>query len=679
MIITEEQIQAQLMLSKNLREDGAEINYSFNENGGTINIEPTFLNQVGDFVSGIPDGVTGAIKAIPTGMSKFGNEVMDTLSNGAYTEKFVPFLNENFPVLEDIDSTINNILKPENKAQEIGAMIGEPIGQIVVPGAVFTKGGQALNLGSKFLTNVLGYGTAEAIGINPQDNGLLELGIGLMVKNDDLKLALMESLKANEDESVLLQKLQKAPQRFFEGGIVGEALGKAVESVGTLYRYAKNSNGLTNVLQKVGDKAQGELDLDGTSSTLSMNAVGEADKILKKGLAKFAPNNIMEDTKLVLNKRAEEMKLPTNKRVQPSGQNPLFDTSDEAYQKIEVEQKETPVPRKTEEQVYPLNNRAKAIIDKTDAIVEVLAKKIIPFKGKNIQYFYNTSPIIQKAVELGIPKETALEQFKKFATNYAVTSPRTRTDQNLRNATLIEAKQKLNVNIDELIGPGGKGVNELGYPMKINPGGIHKKLIEVSRAEGLNFDTNPKPSTFAENVTGNLEGVTVDTHAIRAVIDVMNELEPGSVPIEWIGGKNADMTKKYREMYKKDPKSLDVSIMVADTLKSQALNKVKKQTEYAVFSDLYKKVAEKAGVKPAEAQSLSWFANGDRTGLESDPKTIVELLEDRIDVTAQLTGMNKEEVFKKFMQGSIPLASAGGLSLLDTGAMMDEGGTDGAT
>jgi len=436
------------------------------------------------------------------------------------------------------------------------------------------------------------------------------------------------------------------------------------------------TKGVKKGLQKIGEKAQQELDLDIGGATLSMNAVGEADKMLKKGLAKFAPNNIMEDTKLVLNKRAEEMKLPTNKRVQPSGQNPLFDTSDQAYQKIEVEQKETPVPRKTEEQVYPLNNRAKAIVDKTDAIVEVLAKKIIPFKGKNIQYFYNTSPIIQKAVELGIPKETALEQFKKFATNYAVTSPRTRTDQNLRNATLIEAKQKLNVNIDELLGPGGKGVNELGYPMMINPGGIHKKLIDVSRAEGLNFDTNPKPSTFAENVTGNLEGVTVDTHAIRAVIDVMNELEPGSVPIEWIGGKNADMTKKYREMYKKDPKSLDVSIMVADTLKSQALNKVKKQTEYAVFSDLYKKVAEKAGVKPAEAQSLSWFANGDRTGLESDPKTIVELLEDRIDVTSQLTGISKEEVFKKFMQGSIPLASAGGLTLLDTGAMIQEGGAD---
>ena len=429
-------------------------------------------------------------------------------------------------------------------------------------------------------------------------------------------------------------------------------------------------------LQKIGEKAQRELDLDTGGATLSMNAVGEADKMLKKGLAKFAPNNIIEDTKLVLNKRAEEMKLPTNKRVQPSGQNPLFDTSDEAYQKIEVEQKETPVPRKTEEQVYPLNNRAKPLEDKSDAIADALAKKIISFKGRNIQYFYNTSPIIKKAVELGIPRDTAIEQLMKFGKNYASTSPRTTTDQNLRNASLVATKEKLNVDLSKVLGPGGEGVNEKGYPMMINPGGIHKKLIDASKAEGLSFDTNPKPATFAENVAGNLEGVTVDTHAIRAVIDVMNELEPGSVPIEWIGGKTAKKTKEFQAMYKKDPKSLDVSTMVKDTLESQALNKVSKQTEYAVFSDIYKKVAEKAGVKPAEAQSLSWFANGERTGLASEPKTIVELLDDRIDVTSQLTGISKEEVFKKFMQGSIPLASAGGLTLLDTGAMIQEGGAD---
>ena len=78
----------------------------------------------------------------------------------------------------------------------------------------------------------------------------------------------------------------------------------------------------------------------------------------------------------------------------PSGQNKLFDTSEDAYKKLEVEQKETPVPRKTEGQAYPLKNRAKPLEDKLDAIAEVLAKRIIPFKGRNIQYFYNTAPII---------------------------------------------------------------------------------------------------------------------------------------------------------------------------------------------------------------------------------------------------------------------------------------------
>jgi len=461
-------------------------------------------------------------------------------------------------------------------------------------------------------------------------------------------------------------KLKEDTKSGFSAGEFG-GIGGAV---------AKGPKVLKKGIEKLGDKAQRELALDTGGTTLSMNAVGEADKLLKQGLAKLAPNNIVDDTKLVLNKRAEEMKLAPKDRTQPSGQNPLFDTSDEAYQKIEVEQKETPVPRKTDDQVFPLNNRVKAIEDKADAIADALAKKIIPFKGRNIQYFYNTSPIIKKAVELGIPRETAIEQLIKFGKNYASTSPRTMTDQNLRNASLVATKENIGVDLNKILGPGGDGVNEKGYPMMINPGGIHKKLIDASKAEGISFDTNPKPATFAENVAGNLEGVTVDTHAIRAVIDVMNELEPGSVPIEWIGGKTAKKTKQFQEMYKNDPSSLDVSTMVRDTLETQALNKISKQTEYAVFSDVYKKVAEKAGVKPAEAQSLSWFANGDKTGLASEPKTIVELIDDRIDVTAQLTNQSKEEVFKKFMQGSIPLASVSGLTLLDTGAVMDEGDAD---
>lgn len=838
-IFDEDQILSEIFASNTLRDKGVNLNIAISENGANIQKQRTIIDEAVDVVKATPGAVgdfgVGVAKGVPVGASKFGTEIMDTITDGAYSKSFIPFVNEKLPIIGDINNYINNLLKPEGTAQEVGSAIGEGVGQVVLPGAVGTKALQGVNIGSTFLRNVLGYGSAEAIGMNPQDQGLLELGTSFFVSNDNLKQEIINSLKANEDQSVLMQKIQKAPQRFFEGGIVGEALGKAIEGVGVLYRAMKGSDKIKNALQNIGEKAQGELDLEKNTTDLpekvdlskrktvktlgslpavavannpvvgalskigdtsvaktvtpntfsnfiknlyagivpdkntaemiqdnisniqnnmaddglidspdyedlqvayddlaqivkdnkfptkielhtsandlyknnvieniesnykgdeeflenmydikldpepNVKTVGEIDKGSNKTLAKFAPNNIMDDTKLVLRKRAEEMKLPTNKRTMPSGKNPLFDTSDEAYQKLEVEQKETPVPRKTEDQVYPLNNRAKAIEDKADAIADALAKKIIPFKGRNIQYFYNTSPIIKKAVELGIPRETAIEQLMKFGKNYASTSPRTMTDQNLRNASLVATKENIGVDLNKILGPGGDGVNEKGYPMMINPGGIHKKLIDASRAEGISFDTNPKPATFAENVAGNLEGVTVDTHAIRAVIDVMNELEPGSVPIEWIGGKTAKKTKQFQKMYKNDPSSLDVSTMVRDTLETQALNKISKQTEYAVFSDIYKKVAEKAGVKPAEAQSLSWFANGEKTGLASEPKTIVELIDDRIDVTSQLTGMTKEEVFKKFMQGSIPLASAGGLTLLDTGAMIQEGDDDGST
>tara|TARA_R100000664_G_scaffold33951_1_gene52963 strand:- start:163 stop:2334 length:2172 start_codon:yes stop_codon:yes gene_type:complete len=372
----------------------------------------------------------------------------------------------------------------------------------------------------------------------------------------------------------------------------------------------------------------------------------------------------------VLNLRAEQMELAPKDRVQPSGE-VMFDTSAESYARTFPEQIETPVPRAPEGKALPLGDRARKVIEMSDAISDKLAERAKPFVGTNVQFFYNTGPIIDKAIELGYSKEQAFEALRKFALNYAATSPRAKTEENLRSASLAGVKQERGIDIGTIIGPGGSGINEKGYPMIINPGGLHRKLLDDVMASGISFDTNPKPATFAENVSGNLAGVTVDTHAIRAVFDVLNELEPGSIPLKFIGGKTAAKTKEFQEMYQKDPSSFDAATMVADTLQSQKIDGKDMQTEYAVFSDIYKQVAEKLGVKPAEAQSLSWFANGDKTGLASEPKTIVELIDDRVDVTAQLTGMSKDEVFKKFFQGSIPLLSlGGGVTLLETGSSM---------
>ena len=380
----------------------------------------------------------------------------------------------------------------------------------------------------------------------------------------------------------------------------------------------------------------------------------------------------LSEVQNVLAARSEQMKLPTDKRVQPSGENKLFDTSQQSYENLQVEQKEVEVPRNTTDNPMPIRNRTKPVIDMSDQIAQFLANKIKPQIGTNVQYFYHTGPLIDKAIELGISKDKAVESLKKFALNYAVTSPRTMTEQNLRNASLVSTKENLNIPMTELIGPGGEGINEKGYPMMLGPTGIHTKLINDKQVGQLDIDSNPKPITFAENVTGNLEGVTVDTHAIRAVFYAMNQIKPGSIPIDFIGGKTAKKTKEFQEMYKNDPNSIDFATMINDTLAKQVIDGKEKQTEYAVFSDIYKQVAKLAGVKPAEAQSLSWFANGEITGLASEPKTIVDLIDDRVDVTSQIIGQTKEQVFKKFFQGALPLLSIpASTTLLDTGADME--------
>ena len=371
------------------------------------------------------------------------------------------------------------------------------------------------------------------------------------------------------------------------------------------------------------------------------------------------------DLRRVLEIKAEEMQAKPDQRTQPSGDQ-MFDVSPESYAAgvRESDQIETPVPRAKPGAKLPKKQRLQLVVDNMDAIADRLAERARPHVGTNVQYFYHLGPLVDKAAELGIPEAQAREAIEEFSALYGATSPRTRTEPNLRSATLVRAKEKQGIDYDEIVGPGGSGINEAGYPMMINPpvpgkaAGIHKLLIDRLRETGeIDYRTNPKPATFVENVKGNLQGVTVDTHAIRGALYALNEIVPGSLTRQWF--KNDAAYQRYLD----DPSDIAnySGDDVADTLEGQMVDGVKQQTEYAVLSDLYKKVAERLGVMPAEAQSLSWFANGDITGLGSAPKSIVELINERIDVTAQATGETKDTIFRGFIEGKIPLLSASGV------------------
>lgn len=459
-----------------------------------------------------------------------------------------------------------------------------------------------------------------------------------------------------DDETKEAMKRGYLTGEFASMGVVGPKVAKA--GAGALADYA------------AGAPARLEEAKSGVTLGMGVDPMTVMDEAIV-AMSKKTPPKTEDDLVNILNIKAKQMELSPDKRIQPSGQNPLFDATPEGYQRTILEQKETPVPRAPEGKALPKGNRAAVLVEKADKITDQMAENIRPHLNSKIRYFYHTGPLIDKAKELGVPEDVARNQLKKFALNYAATSPRKPTEENLRVASLVSAKEKRGIDYRDIVGPGTGGVSEAGYPMMVNPGGIHAKLIDAVRAEGIDFDTNPKPATFAENVAGNLQGVTADTHAIRGVLDALNKAEPGSIPKEWFGDTIQKQNKLYKA-YKKNPSALKPEKdTLPGSLASQKIDGVSKQTEYAIISDLYKMTAEKLGITPAEAQALHWFTQGERTGLVSEQKTIVDIIEERIDVTAQALNRPKEEVFIDFFSGKIPLLSLGGLTLLDTGAITD--------
>ena len=283
---------SEVLKSNELRMDG---DYSFSLENGNITMNQPSLNMAmkvgqsmtpGVNLSGIGsaiasgvdagvEGIKGVAKGVPIGLSNFAKEFNKTFLPG-YEENVVPFLNENVPGLKSLNQFTQDIFEYKNKAQEIGGgFIGEPLGEFGVSGGALSGVAKTAGIGNRFLANVLGYGTAEVIAVPVEEQGLLSMGIEYLSPDSPITTAILESLKSDEDQSVFIQKLQKAPENFFVGGVVGEQLDKAVRGVGTLYKYIKNSPKLDSIKQELkggisnlGDTARNFLEENRGGTTL---------------------------------------------------------------------------------------------------------------------------------------------------------------------------------------------------------------------------------------------------------------------------------------------------------------------------------------------------------------------------------------------------------------------------
>jgi hypothetical protein len=374
----------------------------------------------------------------------------------------------------------------------------------------------------------------------------------------------------------------------------------------------------------------------------------------ERAMAKSS-GNAGEMLKAALKARAQQMDLPPKDRIKPKNveQVPIKE-----YQRTQIEGEDLSslYPRLERDEYLKPDKKGKVrkiarivpLIDNKMEIAKKLADRMEVERGQATQYFYHTGLLGEAAQALGFTPEYVTKWMDEFARMYAAFSPRTATDQNLRNATLAMAKRQAGAELTDVMGPGTGGVSEKGFPMMIDKGGIHKKLHDASSSpEGIDRMTNPKPWFFSKNVAGNLTGVTADTHAIRAALDVLNELKPGTIG-EWI-------KPEFKEKYAADPSKLDPATWIDDTLGSVSVKGKQMQVEYGPIADIYHEAAKILGVQPAEAQSMGWFASGKRTGLKSDRKTVVDLVNERINVTAQALEISEKEAAKKLLNREIPL------------------------
>lgn len=358
----------------------------------------------------------------------------------------------------------------------------------------------------------------------------------------------------------------------------------------------------------------------------------------------------------VLRRKAEEMEITDpKKRTQPTGTEPVFDLSQAAYEETPTLLRQSDpalvqaaLPRAQAGAVYPLNDRMRNVIDLTPQIAERLAEKAQQGRGTAQEYFYHTAPIVRGLEEINVPQDDAIQFLsQRFAPAFAGTSPRTNTEQNMRNASLMMYLREKGVPIS------GDIYNTFGNARGYNMMGSHQDLTG-QMFEGLHDPlTNPKPSAFLPNTAGDLGQVTADTHNIRGALLAMNEVEPGSIHPSWL--KTPEARARYAETAEFDP-----ATDVQDSLQSAMSGGRKMQVEYGPMADVTFEAARQGGIAPAPMQSLGWFGSGEDTGLASATKTIAELMNERINVTAQALGLHPQVVLRLLKEGKIPLMAEGG-------------------
>ena len=221
--------------------------------------------------------------------------------------------------------------------------------------------------------------------------------------------------------------------------------------------------------------------------------------------------------------------------------------------------------------------------------------------------WYNTQPLRDEFIsELGESEGAAA--FDRYMDIVAATSPRSRVDANIRRSSYLYGEDRAGRPI--------AGLTNDDFP----PGYGHlahltqdASLKDLEGGRSFQSLDRPKTSSFAENLKGNQQPMTIDTHNFSAIT-----------------GDNKN---------KKSPSG----------------------TQYKYLEDFQVEIANKLNMTPAQFQASVWM--GAETGV-ADARPFLEVFDDVVARTAKRNGVSKQKSLTDFIRGDAPLY---GLAALMTG------------
>jgi len=265
-------------------------------------------------------------------------------------------------------------------------------------------------------------------------------------------------------------------------------------------------------------------------------------------------------------------------------------------------------------------------------------------KGKDMggANWYNAEPLRLEFVK-ALGDDQGNKQFRQYMDFVAATSPRSDVGTNVRNASYYYQRA---VNGEGMPAVGDKNPQPYGHMAQR----LHQ--MNAERVAGAGWDplNNPKPASFVENLVGNQQPATIDTHAFRLPAILAGDQRF----LETAFQVNKDAPKENIQALVKSGQ------MAMGDVRPAHWQSMPKANEYGAMEKYYQSLGQELGLTPAQTQASAWVGGGKLTGLASDEsKPFLQFFEDRLNITAQKAGMDPKDVLVAFIKGKMPLLGLG--------------------